>query len=75
MKALNSKKCFFCLREDTHKKKWFFSGRTTKQKNIFFSINPAFLAQKLEKKKSKSKSVSGYYQTKQKNKKKSDMDH
>ena len=50
------------LREDTHKKLFFFSGRTTKgvgrlnptttkQKKTFFSINPAFLAQKFEKKK------------------------
>ena len=53
------------IREDTHKKV-FFSGRTTKgvgrltppptspdhyAKKHFFSINPAFLAQKFERKK------------------------
>ena len=68
------------LREDTHKKRCFFSGLTTKgvgrvnppdhkAKKHFFSINPAFLAQKIEKKKL-SNSVSGYYKTKKKRKKK-----
>ena len=50
------------LSEDTHKRSVFFSGRTTKgvqrltpsprqlRKKPFFSINQAFLAQKLEKK-------------------------
>ena len=36
------------------------------KKTLFFPINPAFLAQKLERKKKLSKFVSGYYKTKKK---------
>ena len=76
-KAVDSAK----VREDTHTKSVFFSGRTTKgvekltptrplNKEPLFFLKSGFLAHKLERK----KSVSGYYKTK-KNNKKSGMDH
>ena len=57
------------IREDTHKKMCFFSGRTTKRKTGCFS--PKIV----KKKKKLSKYVSGYYKTKKKKKKRSGMDH
>ena len=51
----NVKKIGAIFKEDTHKKSVFFSGRTTEGE----SINPAFLAQQLERKNKLLKSVSG----------------
>ena len=84
---LSSKKLIFlttALREDTHKKNVFFSGRTTKgvgrvsplttkQKTTFFSLKTGCFSPKIGKKKTKlSKSVSGisgFCKTKKINKK------
>ena len=73
---------FTSVREDTHKKSDFFSGRTTKgvgrvtsrkplSKNPLFFYKSGFFSTKIGAKKKLSKSVSGYYKIL----KKSVMDH
>ena len=86
--SFDKQKTIYINELDTNKKSFIFSGRTTKgvgrltpspstpkQKKHSFPINPAFLAQKLERKKML-KSVSGYYKTTKKTKQqKIGMDH